>query len=111
MRKRIRAEIGLPDDFEKRGPDARIKCLDMSGASTDQLMSLTNTGANLKILRKVENSLSSAIAGIACYLSFCALVGITPFPKKNRGPFNGARCPNPAPLVAYTSNAWPNLAN
>ena len=62
--KRIRAEIGLPDDFEKRGPAARIECLAMAGDSPEKRNTLTNTSERLNIINQVDKPLASSRSGV-----------------------------------------------
>ena len=70
----------LPGEFSHLGPAAKIRCLAESSADKAQLFRFLNTGAQVNILRQVQDSLKSVASGIQCYASFCDLIQVNYFP-------------------------------
>ena len=73
-------ELALPDDFLKLGPKARIIALQNVAPDSQQLLRFLSAGAQANILEQVRLSLPSVASGVGCYLSFCSLLAIAPFP-------------------------------
>ena len=73
-------EMTLPADFDKLGPAAKIRKLNELSCSSTAITSFLNTGAQLNLLRQVQDSLSSVASGIQCYGSFCDLEDVPYFP-------------------------------
>ena len=72
--------LGLPDSFLKLGPKARILALQNTTPDSQQLLRFLSIGAQANILEQVRLSLPSVASGVSCYLSFCTLLNIAPFP-------------------------------
>ena len=73
-------DIGLPTNFDSLGPTARIAALQEATPDSQQLLRFLSTGAQTNVLQQVRLTLPSVAAGVSCYLSFCSLLGIDPFP-------------------------------
>ena len=78
--RRLRHELALPSNYTKLGPAARIRALAASGAKPEQLNNFVAAGCQLNVLKQVGKSLKSVRSGIRCYLSFCSLMQLSPFP-------------------------------
>ena len=78
--KESKEDIGLPNSFEKLGPAAKINALKQATPDSQQLLRFLSAGAQSNILEQVRATLPSVASGVSCYLSFCALLGIAPFP-------------------------------
>ena len=73
-------DIGLPTNFDLLGPKARIVSLQEAAPDSQQLLRFLSTGSQTSIQQQVRLSLPSAAAVVSCYLSFCSLLSIEPFP-------------------------------
>ena len=73
-------DLGLPIAFEKLGPAAKINALRQATPDSQQLLRFLSAGAQSNILEQVRDTMGSVASGVSCYLSFCALLGIAPFP-------------------------------
>ena len=73
-------QIGLPPDFETLGPQARTRALLKTGQKGSLIEKVTSLGAQVNILRQVENSLPAVASGIQGYCDFCTLREQQPFP-------------------------------
>ena len=72
--------IGLPMDFDSLGPTARIAALQAATPDSQHLLRFLSAGAQSNILQQVRLTLPSVASGVACYLAFCSLLSIAPFP-------------------------------
>ena len=72
--------IDLHANFSSLGPAAKIRRLAESTAPREQVMRFLNTGAQVNILRQVQDSLKPVAPGIQCYASCCDLLRIAYFP-------------------------------
>ena len=72
--------IGLPDDYEAMGPIARIEALQSLTPDSQQLLRFLSAGAQTNILQQVRLTLPQVASGVSCYLAFCSLLSIAPFP-------------------------------
>ena len=75
-----KADLGLPSAFEKLGPAAKINALQQATPDSQHLLRFLSAGAQANILERVRSTLPSVASGVKCYLSFCSLLGIAPFP-------------------------------
>ena len=75
-----RASLDLPDNYDRLGPAAKIRCLAESTAPQSVVVRFLNTGAQVNILHQVQDSLKSVASGIQCYASFCDLIQTAYFP-------------------------------
>ena len=72
--------LGLSAEFEKLGPAAKIRKLAESPHPMAVVSNFLRSGAQLNMLRQVQDSLSSVAAGIQCYGAFCDLLEVQYFP-------------------------------
>ena len=75
--------LGLPDNYDRLGPAARIVDLRNKTPDSQQLLRFLSAVAQNNILEQVNLTLPSVASGVKCYLSFCSLLGIDPFPPTN----------------------------
>ena len=73
-------DIGLPSNFDTLGPMARISALQEADPDSQRLLRFLSVGAHQNILQQVRLTLPQVASGVSCYLSFCSLLGIAPFP-------------------------------
>ena len=73
-------QLDLPDNFRRLGPKARIIALQNITFDSQQLLRFLSAGVQVGILEQVRLPLPSAASGVGCYLSFCSLLAIAPFP-------------------------------
>ena len=78
--KQAKELIGLPMDFEALGPIARISALQAATPDSQHLLRFLSAGAQSNILEQVRLTLPQVASGVACYLAFCSLLSIAPFP-------------------------------
>ena len=62
--------LELPPEFPLLGHAAKIRCLAESTADRSQILRFLNTGAQVNVLRQVQDSLKSVASGIQRYASF-----------------------------------------
>ena len=73
-------DLQLPENFGRLGPKARIIALQNLAPDSQPLLRFLSVGAQANILEQVRSTLPSVSSGIGCYLSFCSLLAIAPFP-------------------------------
>ena len=73
-------DLTLPDNFLHLGPKARIIALQNSTPDSQQLLRFLSAGAQKNILEQVRSSMPQVASGVGCYLAFCSLLAIAPFP-------------------------------
>ena len=77
--------LGLPENYENLGPAARITALQNATPDSQRLLRFLSAGAQSNILQQVRSTLPSVASGVRCYLSFCTLLGVAPFPPTMEG--------------------------
>lgn len=77
--------LGLPDNYENLGPIARITALQNTTPESQKLLRFLSAGAQANILAQAKSTLPQVADGVNCYLSFCTLLGIAPFPPTVAG--------------------------
>ena len=73
-------DLQLPENFSKLGPKARIIALQNVVPESQALYRFLSIGAQANILEQVRLTLPAVSSGISCYLSFCSLLAVAPFP-------------------------------
>ena len=73
-----------PAKFDKLGPSAKLEALRSSNASRPKLNRYLETGASVNLLKSSRRAIGGAASAIRCYVSFCELKGIRPFPAKEK---------------------------
>ena len=77
-------ELGLPANFERLGPRARIFALQNVTPDSQQLLHFLSIGAQKNILGQVRLTPPCVASGVPCYLSVCTLLNIAPFPPTTK---------------------------
>ena len=62
-RRAARGELGLDPSYEKAGPAARIRWLELSRDSPDTICPFLNTGAQINTIRQVQGALRCVVSG------------------------------------------------
>ena len=73
-------DLQLPENFGRLGPQARIIALQNVVPESQALYRFLSIGAQANILEQVRLTLPSVSSGISCYLAFCSLLAVAPFP-------------------------------
>ena len=74
-------DLQLPENSPRLGPKARIIALQNIMPDSQQLLRFLSAGAQNNILEQVRSTLPCVASGIGCYLAFCSLLAIAPFPS------------------------------
>lgn len=72
--------IGLPTSCQSLGPTERIAALKAATPDSQQLLRFLSAGSHANVLQQVRLTLPSVASGVSCYLAFCSLLSIDPFP-------------------------------
>ena len=78
-------DLNLPENFGRLGPKARIIALQNIAPDSQPLLRFLPIGAQANILEQVRSTLPCVASGVGCYLSFCSLLAIAPFPPTTEG--------------------------
>ena len=73
-------DLDLPENFCRLGPKARVMALQNIMPDSQKLLRFLSLGAQNNVLEQVRSTLPSVASGVGCYLSFCSLLAIAPFP-------------------------------
>ena len=76
--------LGLPANFDNLPPMARINALQGVTPDSQHLLRFLSAGAQANILQQVRHTLPCVASGVACYLAFCSLLSIAPFPPTTK---------------------------
>ena len=98
--------LGISSDFEKLGPAAKTRKLAESPHPLAVVSNFLRTGAQLNMLRQVQDSLSSVSAAIQCYGAFCDLMDVQYFPLQLMSRYSGQPFSRPAERSACTLAIW-----
>ena len=75
-----KSQMGIPSDFEKLCHMARISALQEATPDSQHLMRFIPAGSQANIMEQARLAFPSVASGLSCYLSFCSLLSIAPFP-------------------------------
>ena len=76
----VRIQLGLPEDFDRYTPGAKVKTLAKAKGQTDLVTQFLTLGAEINLLRTVKGSLPQVRSGINSYVRMCDLLARPPFP-------------------------------
>ena len=76
----IRTQLGLPPEFDRLTPGAKVKTLAKAKGRTDLVTQFLTLGAEVNLLRTVKCSLPQVRSGVNSYVRMCNLLARPPFP-------------------------------
>ena len=74
-------EMHLCDAIQQMGPMSRISALREAAADSHRLLRFVSGGAHDNVIQQVRFALPAGASGVRSYISFCTLLGISPFPS------------------------------